>query len=68
MCRDSIDFVFAAFIRKMGKGQAVEAEIMAVMEGVTMAILKGWSKLILESDFIMNLAANDRHLEYFCVC
>lgn len=48
--RDLMGFVIAAFSRRMGKGQAYEAELTSAIEGITMAIMKGWRKLILEAD------------------
>lgn len=40
----------ATFARKMGKGFAYKAELGAVIEGVSVAILKGWSKFYLAND------------------
>lgn len=59
--RDSMGFVVAAFLRKMGKGRAFEAEILAAMERVSAAIMKGWSKIVLESDstYVVSLFNNN---------
>lgn len=43
-------FFEAAFARKMGRELAYEAEVGVAIEGVSSAIMLGWTKIHLESD------------------
>lgn len=60
MYRDSMGFVIATFMRKLGKGQAFEAELLIAMEGVTSALMKELSNIVLESDstYVVSLFNN----------